>query len=49
MTDQDIAGYIDSTILKGEFSTLQDIPVIADALARLTQQQSDGADEPQSP
>ena len=49
MTDQDIAGYIDSTILNGEFSTLQNIPEIAEALARLSQQQTDSADEPQSP
>jgi hypothetical protein len=33
MTEQDIAAYVDGTVLNGEFSTLQAIPEIADALA----------------
>ena len=32
MTEEDLAGYVDSTILKGEFATLQDIPEIAQAV-----------------
>jgi tetratricopeptide (TPR) repeat protein len=49
MTDQDIADYVDATILKGEFSTLQEIPEIAEALAQASQEQSDQTAEPQSP
>lgn len=32
MTEEDWAGYVDSTILNGEFATLQNIPEIAQAL-----------------
>jgi len=32
MTEQDIAGYVEGTILNGEFATLQSIPEIAAAL-----------------
>jgi hypothetical protein len=40
MTDQDIADYVDGVILNGEFSTLQDIPEIAEALARAQTEQA---------
>jgi len=41
MTEQDIADYVNGTILNGEFSTLQNLPEIAEALelARLQQEQ----------
>jgi tetratricopeptide (TPR) repeat protein len=41
MTEQDIADYVNGTILNGEFSTLQNIPEIAEALelARIQGQQ----------
>ena len=41
MTEQDIADYVNSTILNGEFSTLQNIPEIAEALelARIQREQ----------
>jgi hypothetical protein len=32
MTDEDLAAYVDSTILNGEFTTLQNLPEIAEAL-----------------
>jgi hypothetical protein len=32
MTDEDLAAYVDSTILNGEFTTLQNLPAIAEAL-----------------
>jgi hypothetical protein len=32
MTDEDVATYVDGTILNGEFATLQSIPEIAQAL-----------------
>ena len=32
MTEQDFAGYVEGTILNGEFATLQSIPEIAAAL-----------------
>jgi hypothetical protein len=32
MTDEDVAAYVDGTILNGEFATLQSIPEIAQAL-----------------
>jgi hypothetical protein len=41
MTDQEIADYVDATVLNGEFSTLQDIPEIAVALAQVNQEQND--------
>jgi len=34
MTEEDLAGYVDSTILNGEFATLQNIPEIAQALSQ---------------
>jgi len=41
MTEHDIAGYVNGTILNGEFSTLQNIPEIAEALelARIKREQ----------
>jgi tetratricopeptide (TPR) repeat protein len=39
MTEQDLAAYVDGTVLNGEFSTLQAIPEVADALARAQQAQ----------
>ena len=41
MTEQEIADYVNGTILNGEFSTLQNIPEIAEALelARIQRQQ----------
>jgi hypothetical protein len=32
MTEEDVAAYVDGTILNGEFATLQNIPEIAQAL-----------------
>jgi hypothetical protein len=49
MTDQDIADYVDAIVLNGEFSTVQDIPEIAEALAQASQEQSDQTAELQSP
>jgi len=37
MTEQDLADYVDGTVLNGEFSTLQAMPEIAEALARARQ------------
>ncbi|UCD50367.1 MAG: hypothetical protein JSW27_22930 [Phycisphaerales bacterium] len=34
MTEQELAGYVDGTILHGEFATLQKIPEIAEALSQ---------------
>jgi tetratricopeptide (TPR) repeat protein len=42
MTDQDIADYVNSTILNGEFSTLQNIPEIAVALEQARLSSSSG-------
>jgi len=39
MTEQDLADYVDGTVLNGEFSTLQAIPEIAEALAQAQQAQ----------
>ncbi len=39
MTEQDFADYVDGTVLNGEFSTLQAIPEIAEALAQAQQAQ----------
>jgi tetratricopeptide (TPR) repeat protein len=39
MTDQDIADYVNSTILNGEFSTLQNLPEVAAALEQARNQQ----------
>jgi tetratricopeptide (TPR) repeat protein len=37
MTEQDLADYVDGTVLNGEFSTLQAMPEIAEALAQARQ------------
>lgn len=39
MTEQDIADYVNGTMLNGEFSTLQNIPEIAKALAQARSEQ----------
>jgi tetratricopeptide (TPR) repeat protein len=39
MTEQDLADYVDGTVLNGEFSTLQAMPEIAEALAQAQQAQ----------
>jgi hypothetical protein len=49
MTDQDIADYVDGVILNGEFSTLQDIPEIAEALARAQAEQGSQPAEVNTP
>ncbi|OHB61185.1 MAG: hypothetical protein A2168_08615 [Planctomycetes bacterium RBG_13_50_24] len=41
MTDQDLADYVNGTILNGEFSTLQNIPEIAAALEQARKQQEE--------
>ncbi|MHC4517773.1 MAG: tetratricopeptide repeat protein [Planctomycetota bacterium] len=43
MTEDDLAGYVDSTILNGEFATLQNIPEIAAALNTTPAVPPDGA------
>jgi len=45
MTDQDIANYVDNTILSGEFSTLQNIPEIAQALQQAQTQSAEESPE----
>jgi hypothetical protein len=35
MTEEDLAAYVDGTILNGEFATLQNIPEIAQALQQV--------------
>ncbi len=49
MTDQEIADYVDATVLNGEFSTLQDIPEIAEALAQASQEQGSQTTETDTP
>jgi hypothetical protein len=49
MTDQDIADYVDGVILNGEFSTLQDIPEIAEALAQAQAEQASQPAEVNTP
>ena len=39
MTEQDFADFIDGTVLNGEFSTLQAMPEVAEALAQAQQAQ----------
>lgn len=43
MTEQDITDYVNSTILNGEFSTLQDLPEIAEALELARKQREEEA------
>jgi len=40
MTEQDVAAYVDGTVLNGEFSTLQAIPEVAEALDQAQQAQN---------
>jgi tetratricopeptide (TPR) repeat protein len=49
MTDQDIADYVNGTILNGEFSTLQNIPEITAALELARNQQQKELSEPNIP
>ena len=49
MTDQDIADYVNSTILNGEFSTLQNIPEITVALEQARNQQQKESSDPNVP
>ena len=49
MNDQDLADYVNGTILKGEFSTLQDIPEIAEALEQARKQQGEESSETGTP
>ena len=48
MTEQDIADYVNSTILNGEFSTLQELPEISEAL-ELARKQREEAPETNTP
>ena len=43
MTEQDLADYVDGTVLNGEFSTLQAMPEIAEALERAKEAQENPA------
>jgi tetratricopeptide (TPR) repeat protein len=49
MTDQDLADYVNGTILNGEFSTLQDLPEIAAALEQARKQLEEQAVETSTP
>jgi len=49
MTEQDIAAYVDGTVLNGEFSTIQSIPEIAEALRKAQQAQDTQVVEQISP
>jgi len=49
MTEQDIADYVNGTILNGEFSTLQNLPEIAAALEEARNQQQEESPETSIP
>ena len=49
MTDQDLADYVNGTILNGEFTTLQNIPEIAAALEQARKQQEEESSETGTP
>jgi hypothetical protein len=49
MTEEDIADYVDGTIINGEFSTLQDIPEIAEALEQAKKEQNNESSEVNNP
>lgn len=49
MTDQDLADYVNGTILNGEFSTLQNIPEIAEALELARKQREEESSETTTP
>jgi tetratricopeptide (TPR) repeat protein len=49
MTDQDMADYVNSTILNGEFSTLQNLPEIAAALEEARKKQQEESSETSIP
>jgi len=49
MNDQDLADYVNGTILNGEFSTLQNIPEIAAALEQARKQREEESSETGTP
>jgi len=49
MSKQDVADYVNSTILNGEFSTLQELPEIAEALELARKQREEEAPETNTP
>jgi len=49
MTDQDLADYVNDTILNGEFSTLQNIPEIAEVLEEARKQREEESSETGTP
>jgi len=49
MSDQDLADYVNGTILNGEFSTLQNIPEIASALEQARKQREEESSETSVP
>ena len=49
MNDQDLADYVNGTILNGEFSTLQNIPEIAAALEQARKQRQEESSETGTP
>ena len=49
MTEQDLADFVDGTVLNGEFSTLQAMPEIAEALAQAQQAQENQMDQTPPP
>jgi hypothetical protein len=49
MAEQDIADYVNSTILNGEFSTLQELPEIAEALELARKQREEETPETNTP
>ena len=49
MSDQDLADYVNGTILNGEFSTLQNIPEIAAALEQARKQREEESSETSVP
>jgi tetratricopeptide (TPR) repeat protein len=49
MTEQDLADYVNGTILNGEFSTLQNIPEIAAALEQARKQRQEESSETDTP
>lgn len=45
MTEDDLAAYVDGTILNGEFATLQKMPEIEEAIRQARDMQQDPASE----
>jgi len=48
MTDDDIASYVDQTVLTGEFATLRNIPEIAEAIKQARMQDTSQEMPPQT-